>query len=593
MERYGPRAPEYMERLRRLPWEEMMHLTQPRPVFKPVPGEVDQYEVKPMDAPNVEPRPGEQAKGWGLHGGAGKRFPGMPENAEVLHVPSGTPQAEFQGRRRTPRPATGNGGLSDTDKYNLAVERQRQERGNPNLDPRVRRYHDLSARHDQLVAQHAKEGGPGAEQLKKTGEYLGKMRQELVNDGLLSNDAEDYVEGTGDAVVEPGDGSPMGNAMAEYERKHAAKLQYIESFAKPRPVAQPTAKDLAAQRLQMRGWQMSQPRLVEAADYVTHDVYSRGRRDNLIGQIQVDPSGGRARVVMRYAGGGDMGVVIPFETTEQAMEYLQGFDPQVALPSREELGAEQMLQKRKMGLKNVDDTWSMPEPEQRGATGEWDEGVDMPIQDPGDDQDDSGGDDHPPRPVGAGVPPRLKVAARMPDGTIRTGRPGDIHAMLFSAKEYGDMTAGAPMNRAQMGYVTPEGRFLSRQEAAEWVATADPEAAEKLVDRQSLESVDYEDSRDIARGIKQEPPKGQWGVREWYAAEPKARGADEPAFPRTSGSDTPREIQNRIRQIIYDRNLNRKATGDPNWTNPRYEAELQELRGKLKLLGAKRPVDDK
>lgn len=75
-----------------------------------------------------------------------------------------------------------------------------------------------------------------------------------------------------------------------------------------------------------------------------------------------------------------------------------------------------------------------------------------------------------------GMPmPRLVVARRMPDGTIREGKPGDMHPMLV------DEDAGEQFDAAtneQMGFTIPgSGKFMTRAEATAWVKKHEPKIA--------------------------------------------------------------------------------------------------------------------
>lgn len=64
----------------------------------------------------------------------------------------------------------------------------------------------------------------------------------------------------------------------------------------------------------------------------------------------------------------------------------------------------------------------------------------------------------PPRPN-----PDLVTARRMPDGTVKYGKPGDIHFNLLSDEELD----GGKVDDSQMGFAQPGGPFMSRTEAAQ------------------------------------------------------------------------------------------------------------------------------
>ena len=71
--------------------------------------------------------------------------------------------------------------------------------------------------------------------------------------------------------------------------------------------------------------------------------------------------------------------------------------------------------------------------------------------------------------------PQLVAARKMPDGSIRYGKSGEIHADLFRPGEnlYG-------FNDINMGFALPGGRFLTREQALEAVKRGTPEVAIKL-----------------------------------------------------------------------------------------------------------------
>lgn len=67
----------------------------------------------------------------------------------------------------------------------------------------------------------------------------------------------------------------------------------------------------------------------------------------------------------------------------------------------------------------------------------------------------------------------LVVARDMPDGSIRVGKPEQVHADLID-----------PLTRSispdEMGFVTPDGKFLTREEAFKYVTEESPAIAKKL-----------------------------------------------------------------------------------------------------------------
>ena len=71
--------------------------------------------------------------------------------------------------------------------------------------------------------------------------------------------------------------------------------------------------------------------------------------------------------------------------------------------------------------------------------------------------------------------PQFVAARKMPDGSIRYGKPGEIHADLFRPGEklYG-------CNDINMGFALPGGRFLTREQALEAVKRGTPDVAIKF-----------------------------------------------------------------------------------------------------------------
>lgn len=84
-------------------------------------------------------------------------------------------------------------------------------------------------------------------------------------------------------------------------------------------------------------------------------------------------------------------------------------------------------------------------------------------------------------------PKNLVVARKLPDGRIVYGKPGFLHDDLIGPGEThvtGDMAK-------QMGFATPEGQFLTREEASAWVKRTQPEAVPKLMWPDKLDASDY------------------------------------------------------------------------------------------------------
>jgi hypothetical protein len=69
----------------------------------------------------------------------------------------------------------------------------------------------------------------------------------------------------------------------------------------------------------------------------------------------------------------------------------------------------------------------------------------------------------------------LVVAREMPDGTIRYGKPGQIHADLVDANHF--ETHAAPPPTDTMGFAKPGGKFMTREEALAYVKANEPEGA--------------------------------------------------------------------------------------------------------------------
>lgn len=90
----------------------------------------------------------------------------------------------------------------------------------------------------------------------------------------------------------------------------------------------------------------------------------------------------------------------------------------------------------------------------------------------------------------------LMVARQMPDGSVRVGGPGQLHFDLIGDDEIEAKGVGfVDVSDKQMGFVTPEGKFLNRVEAANWVKTNQPDLVSRTEQygrmRGNLESQSY------------------------------------------------------------------------------------------------------
>lgn len=70
----------------------------------------------------------------------------------------------------------------------------------------------------------------------------------------------------------------------------------------------------------------------------------------------------------------------------------------------------------------------------------------------------------------------LSVARKTRNGEIRIGKPGDIHSDLMTRKELAS-EFDSPEVAASMGYVTPDGKFLTRDEALQFAMQNEPARA--------------------------------------------------------------------------------------------------------------------
>jgi hypothetical protein len=79
-------------------------------------------------------------------------------------------------------------------------------------------------------------------------------------------------------------------------------------------------------------------------------------------------------------------------------------------------------------------------------------------------------------PVEAG-PPALVVARKMSDGSVKYGKPGEVHADLMSSKELNADGPTPPEIEKAMGFAVPGGEFLTRAEALEFARKNEPARA--------------------------------------------------------------------------------------------------------------------
>ena len=91
------------------------------------------------------------------------------------------------------------------------------------------------------------------------------------------------------------------------------------------------------------------------------------------------------------------------------------------------------------------------------------------------------------QPSGSG--PLLKVARKLDDGKIQVGEKGQIHADLLNDAE---LYAGLNKVKGEMGFVDPDGKFLSRSAAIEYVNKNEPHLGKDANAKgRGLEAVNY------------------------------------------------------------------------------------------------------
>ena len=105
--------------------------------------------------------------------------------------------------------------------------------------------------------------------------------------------------------------------------------------------------------------------------------------------------------------------------------------------------------------------------------------------------------------------PQLVVARKMPDGTIKVGKAGEVHSDLMTAREVnadGPTPAGI---EASMGYADRSGNFLDRKQALDFAARNEPaRAAHSLEQPQfGLEAATYNEATPT-KGADFEVPMG-------------------------------------------------------------------------------------
>ncbi len=111
-------------------------------------------------------------------------------------------------------------------------------------------------------------------------------------------------------------------------------------------------------------------------------------------------------------------------------------------------------------------------------------------------------------------PQRLVVARRMPDGSIRYGRPGEIHAHLLDEQ---DDAREFPWSQDEMGFAAPGGPFLSRAEALKIARANEPARVDYAHGPSGLQAEQYQ------RGdAAVPPPERPRGNRRATPAEPDA-----------------------------------------------------------------------
>lgn len=89
-----------------------------------------------------------------------------------------------------------------------------------------------------------------------------------------------------------------------------------------------------------------------------------------------------------------------------------------------------------------------------------------------------------------GAMPELVVARKMPDGTTRYGKPGQIHADLIDPAEL-EQRPYFPPAKERMGFAEPGGEFLSRDQALARTKEREPERAGLAHEQTGLQAEKY------------------------------------------------------------------------------------------------------
>jgi hypothetical protein len=92
------------------------------------------------------------------------------------------------------------------------------------------------------------------------------------------------------------------------------------------------------------------------------------------------------------------------------------------------------------------------------------------------------------------VKPQLVVARKLPDGSIKYGRPGQTHADLIEARRAQDYKT---IDDSQMGFAVDGGPFLSRSEAMDWFAANNPAASKFVSKKRPVSMEDFRVAEDF------------------------------------------------------------------------------------------------
>jgi hypothetical protein len=113
-------------------------------------------------------------------------------------------------------------------------------------------------------------------------------------------------------------------------------------------------------------------------------------------------------------------------------------------------------------------------------------------------------------PQSAASEERLVVARKMPDGTMRYGKPGELHESLLDPSEHNQYAVDD-----QMGWARPGGRFMTREQAAATVPEDSPAVfdgkleAKNYFERTPADQADFtaEDWEHMGRSAKRPGPQ--------------------------------------------------------------------------------------